>query len=641
MSLQHLPFPLGAKWRPPRMSELPTRWNQAKRIGIDIETCDPNLKTTGPSIRTGGFIAGVSFKLDGDDRAYYLPMRHLGGDNMPLDYVLWYLKDMCASYEGEIVGANFQYDLDYLAEEGILFPKVKAVRDIQIADPVLYELHDSYRLDEVLRRWGFKGKDETLLRQAAKKYGLNPKSEMWKLPARYVGAYAEGDVDNICALVQKQEDEIDRQGLRTIYDMESTLQPILLGMRRHGVRIDTDKLDEIAAWSIKQEKAQLVRIKQLTGVQLAVGDVNAKKALLPIMDKLNIRMKRTTTGQWQIDKDLLEQVGHPATDAILMARKMNKLRTGFVASINKHMVNGRIHCTFNQMRRARETGEGAGAKYGRLSSSDPNMQNQPARDDFAKLWRSIYVPDHGTDLWMSADYSQQEPRMLVHFAELIGLTGAKEAADRYRNNPNTDNHAMMTQMIYPGITEDDPTWKKRRTECKQIFLGMCYGMGSGKLARSVGLPTEMRQGSRGAYEAAGPDAQALFALFDERVPFVRKLSYNCERRAKARGYIKTLLGRRCRFPVAANGGYDWTFKALNRLIQGSSADQTKLAMIRIHEAGLPLQLQVHDEVCAGVENISQANAVAHIMRTCVKINVPSKVDIEIGPSWGEAKEIAE
>lgn len=638
MSLQHPLFPIESDWRPPVLAELPTRWNEAKRIALDIETCDPNLKKTGPSVRTGGYIVGVSFALDGD-RPYYLPIRHLGGDNLPCENVLWYLKDLAENYEGEIVGANFQYDLDFLAEEGIVFPKA-TIRDVQIADTVLYELHNSYRLDAVLRRWGFSGKDESMLRDAADSFGINPKSEMWKLPARYVGPYGEGDVADLCELVEKQEAEIDRQRLRQIYELESELTPVLLKMRRRGVRIDEDQLDHVDSWAKREERAAAARIKQLTGVALGLGDVNKKGPLVQILTGIGITLRETATGQPKIDKEVLAQIDHPAADAIQYAKKMNKLRTTFVKSIRDHMVDGRIHCTFNQMRRTRETGDEAGARYGRLSSANPNLQQQPARDDFASMWRAIYVPDRSDQLWMSADYSQQEPRMLVHFAELVGLEGAREAADRYRQNPDTDNHAMMTQMVYPGLTEDDPTWKKRRTECKQIFLGLCYGMGSGKLARSIGLPTKTRHGSKGSYEVAGPEGEQLFTLFDEKVPFVRKLAWRCQKRAEQRGYIQTLLGRRCRFPEKGSG-FDWTHKALNRLIQGSSADQTKRAMIEIDRAGLPLQLQVHDEVCAGIDSIEQAKEVAHVMRTCVTINVPSKVDIEIGPNWGEAKEIDE
>jgi DNA polymerase I-like protein with 3'-5' exonuclease and polymerase domains len=641
-ALQMPMFSQESDWRPPQLSDLPS-WAGAPRVAIDIETCDPALKQTGPGVRRDGFICGVSFALEGD-RAYYLPIRHFGGDNMPHDQVLYYLKSMAQEYRGEIVGANFQYDLDYLAEAGIVFPRVKRVRDIQIADPLLYELHNSYSLEAVLGRWGYEGKSESELRAAARDFGIDPKKEMWKLPARHVGPYAEGDVDRLCELIQKQEALLRQQDLWEVYELESKLQPILLKMRRRGVRIDLDKLAEIERMTIEAERADNAEITRRTGVKMDIGDVNKKKIKAAILREIGVRWKETPTGQPKIDKELLEQVDHPIADLLLHAGRVNKIRTTFCKSVRSHEVNGRIHATFNQLRRTRETGDESGAKYGRLSCSDPNLQQQPARDpEYAKVWRSIYVPDEDQKLWCAADYSQQEPRMLVHFAELIGLDGARDAAERYRNDPKTDNHDMMTVMIDPHLEGMDPkvdefVWARKKA--KNIFLGLCYGMGSGKLAASVGLPTEVRRKRDGStYLVAGPEGQALLDKFDRAVPFVRKMAKAAEAQAKRNGYIKTLTGRRCRFPTNAAGEIEWAHKGLNRLIQGSSADQTKIAMVALDEAGHDLRLQVHDEMAQGVNSVEEARDIAHIMATCVELRVPSRVDIEIGPNWGEAKEI--
>lgn len=623
-------FETTSNWRPPQLSDLPS-WKGAKRVGLDIETYDPNLKTTGPSVRTGGYIVGVSFALEGDthkgaQRAYYLPIRHLGGDNLPIEQVLFYLRSQAREYTGTIVGANFQYDLDFLAEERIVFPNVRHVRDIQIADPLLFELHDSYSLQSIAKRWGFEGKSENLLRRAAADYGLDPKKEMWKLPARYVGEYAADDARLALEIIVKQEEQIERERLWGIYDLESRLQPVLLQMRRHGIRIDQQKLAYIENWALEQERNVCAELTRRTGVVLKVGDVNKKVKLQAVLSQIGVRFRQTASGQAQIDAEFLNQLNHPVAELIISGKKVNKLRTTFVKSIQNHMVNGRIHTTFNQLRHTREQGDSSGARYGRTSSVNPNLQQQPARDEFAKMWRSIYVPDVGVPMMMSADYSQQEPRMLIHFAELTGLEGATKAADAYRRDPRTDNHQMMADMA--GI---------ERKKAKNIFLGLCYGMGTGKLAKSLGLPTQTARRSDGStYLVAGAEGQALFDQFDRAVPFVRKLARRCEARAAQRGYITTLLGRRCHFPVNAMGQFDWTHKALNRLIQGSSADQTKLAMVEIAAAGLPLQLQVHDEVLAGVESREQAEQIATVMRECVQLRVPSQVDIELGPSWGEA-----
>lgn len=633
-------FEVKSDWRPPELGALPY-WKGAKRLGLDIETYDPNLRTTGPSVRTGGYICGVSFSLDGE-RSYYLPIRHFGGDNMPIAGVLFYLRSQAKEFDGEIVGANFQYDLDFLAEEKIVFPRVRAIRDIQIADPLLYELHDSYTLDAIARRWGYPGKDETLLRRAAQEYGVDPKKDLWRLPARYVGAYAEEDARLAVELIVRQEEQLKKLDLWGIYEMESRLLPVLLKMRRHGVRIDQDKLTKIEHIMLEAERADCAEINRRTGVKMDIGDCNKKKVTSEVLSKIGVRFKHTPSGQPQIDKYLLDSIDHPVADLVSHARKVNKIRTTFCQSIRDHMVNGRIHATFNQLRHTREVGDEAGARYGRMSCSDPNLQQQPARDkEFAKLWRSIYVPDDPSQLWLAADYSQQEPRMLVHFAEVVGLRGAKEMADRFRKDPRTDNHAMMTRLVHPELAhleDGHPDFIAARTPCKNIFLGLSYGMGGGKLAKQLGLSYDTKRRPDGSsYLIPGPEAQALLDRFDEAVPYVRKLAAKCEERANQRGYIITILGRRCRFPWKADGSYDWTYRALNRLIQGSSADQMKEAIVQIDAAGLLLQLTVHDELGTSIHDKESARQYGEIMVNCVPLRVPSYVDLEIGPSWGEVE----
>lgn len=655
MSLQLPLFQVKSNWRPPELHTLPS-WRGARRLGVDIETYDPNLKKTGPSVRTGGYICGVSFALEGDTypgdyhdrskrgkpRGYYLPLRHFGGDNVPIDQALFYLRSQAREFTGEVVGANLQYDLDYMAEERIEFQRAEAIRDVQLADPLLYELHNSYSLDAIAQRWGYEGKSERMLRRAAKEFGIDPKSDMWKLPARYVGGYAEDDSTLPLALIERQEAQLKSEDrLWDIYQLESRLQPVLLKMRRRGVLIDQDRLTQVEDTMLSAERADCAEMSRRTGVKIGVGDCGKKKITSAILTEIGIRFRYTPTGQPKIDKYLLESVDHPVTDLLLHARKVNKIRTTYCKSIRDHMVNGRIHATFNQMRHHRENGDEKGARYGRLSASDPNLQNQPSRDpEFAKLWRSIYLPDEGMQ-WSSKDYSQQEPRMLVHFAELLGLRGAKEAAEAYRNNPKTDNHAMMTRMVHPEIAhleDSHEDFQAARKPCKSIFLGLCYGMGGGKLAEDLGLPSETKKRHDGSsYRVAGPEAQRLLDRFDGAVPFLRKLAAKCEQRARQRGYIETILGRRCRFPVDANGHYDWTYRALNRLIQGSAADQTKKAMVEIDAAGLPIQLQIHDEICASVTGREMSEEYVKIMVECVPLRVPSSVDIEIGPNWGEAK----
>lgn len=632
-------------WEPPSLGELPS-WGQAKRVAVDVETRDPYLKELGPGVRRpDSYIVGISFAIE-DGPSGYLPIRHQGGGNLPVEQVLAYLRRQAKVFTGTIVGANLPYDLDWLAQEGIVFRNAAWFRDVQIAEPLIDELQLSYSLDNIAKRHGFPGKDETMLKEAAKHFRVHPKKEMWRLHSRFVGPYAEEDTRLPLQLLRRQERIIDDQDIWGVYDLESQLLPVLVKMRRRGVLIHQGRLEEIERWSEQQEREALAGVRHLTGVDIAVGDVWKADALAPALEAIGIKPGKTATGKVSIDKELLAHTDHDVARLLERARKTNKLRTTFAQSVHNHMVNGRIHCTFNQLRMEKDNGDLAGAAFGRLSCTNPNMQQQPARDEFAKMWRGIYLPEEGA-LWAADDYSQQEPRMLTHFAELVGLEGAKAAADRYRNDPNADNHQMMADMAQIS-----------RKEAKTIFLGLCYGMGGAKLCRDLGLPTAWRvrdpeerwvtypvdseQGREAAkrggrkFEVAGEQGQKLLDAFDARVPFVRQLTKRTMDVAKARGYIMTLSGRRCRFPKDDRGRYDWTYKALNRLIQGSSADQTKTALVEADKAGFYLQLQVHDEIDLSVGTEAEAHKLANIMETCIPLNVPSKVDVEIGPSWGES-----
>lgn len=260
------------------------------------------------------------------------------------------------------------------------------------------------------------------------------------------------------------------------------------------------------------------------------------------------------------------------------------------------------------------------------------------------MWRAVYIPDEGA-VWACDDFSQQEPRWLTHYAELKNCSKARAAAEEYRTNPKADNHTMMARMIDPSFDSyDEDKQKKVRSGYKEIYLGKCYGMGGAKMCKKLGLPTEMIWSDRRnqMIEIAGPEGQALIDKFDNQAPFVKELSDAAERRAASVGYIVTAGGRRCRFPIDPTGRrrFDWTHKALNRLIQGSSADQTKQALVNADAAGFPIQLQVHDELDFSAENEQQALDLAQVMRDAMHANVPFRVDVEVGPNWGELTEIS-
>lgn len=637
-------------WKLPVLSELPD-WSGAKRVCLDTETKDPLLKQLGVGARRGGYMVGYSIAIE-DGPKFYVPMRHEGGDNVDVDQALSYLRNCAKNFTGELVGAHLAYDLDYCWNEDIYFPILKYYRDIQIADPLIYELHLSYSLDNIAKRHNLAGKDDSLLNEAAKAYGVDPKGGLWQLPGRYVGPYAEADAVQPLLTLRRQERLIDEADLWDIYNLESEVLPVLVRMRRRGVLIDQDKLQEIEDWSLREEAAALDVVKRETGVQIKVGEVWKSDALVPALEAVGLKLNKTSTGKKSVSQDAFAQLDHPVTNSLAWARKVNKLRTTFAQSIRKYMTNGRIHCTFRQIAQETESGDQKGARYGRLSATDPNMQQQPnpSKDPaFAGEWRKIYLPEEGA-IWASCDYSQQEPRWTTHFAAVMNLTGARKAAQAYHDDPNLDNHQFMADLT--GL---------KRSFAKNIYLGLCYGEGGGKLCDDLGLPSrwalavgrgrdrevfyfeehEEALSARKEYNngfvwrAAGEEGQAILDNFDQRAPFIGQLAKAAKQQVEKKGLIITVGGRHLHFSQRDDGSYEWTHKSLNRLIQGSSADQMKKAMVEIDRAGHWMMLQLHDETASSVANRAEAEAIAALMRDAIPARVPFKVDIEIGPSWGE------
>lgn len=622
-------YEVPSAWALPNLRELPSWWG-AKRVAIDLETCDPTLTTLGPGVRRGGYIVGVAFAIE-DGPSAYLPIGHASGENLEREHVLAYLADQARDFWGEIVGANLPYDLDYLAQAGIWFGKASFFRDVQVAEPLLDELQLSYSLDSIAQAHGFAGKSEGHLSRAATAYGVDAKRDIYRLPARHVGAYAEQDVRLPLQLIARQEALIDEQGLRNVYDLESRCLPILLQMRRRGVRVNLDRLEQVRAWATEQVEEALIPVRTTTGIRIGGEDVMKAKLLAQALAAIGIQVPTTPTGLPSVKAPWLSKIMHPVAQALVRARHFDKIRNTFANSIQRHQVNGRVHCTFNQLRTQKGEDDLKGAAYGRISCADPNLQQQPSRDEeIAPRWRAVYEPDEGM-LWCAADYSQQEPRWAVHYAVLAACSGAEDFAGLYRANPEEDCYDLISRAA-----------SIKRKDAKIIFLALCYGMGGGKLCRSLGLPTVMKSDPNWnggvPFEAAGPEGEALFKLFHERVPFVKPLSKAVAKRAEARGFIRTHSGRRCRFPWnPRRREYDWTFKALNRLIQGSSADHTKTAMVALDAAGFKLQLQIHDEIDLSVRSPEEAAEVGRIMKECIPLQVPMKVGVEVGPTWGEVE----
>ena len=609
-----------SEWTPPE--QFPDL-SDAKEIAVDLETYDPNIKETGPGWAVGnGYIVGVAIAVDGW-RGYF-PIKHEGGGNFD-ERILKKQVQRIMDLPCDKIFHNASYDVGWLRWWGV---EVKGkIIDTMIAAPLIDENRLRYSLNELGKDYLKETKSEGLLYEAAREWGVNAKSEMYKLPAMYVGPYAEQDADLTLRLWNHFKVELIKQELSSIFDLETRLFPCLLDMKTKGVRVDLTKAEKIKKDLQKKEDFLLFQIKKDTGVDV---DIWAAVSVAKAFDQQGIRYERTPkSDQPKFDKNFLSTHKHPLAKMVVQAREFNKARTTFIDTILTHQHHGRIHADINQMRS--DTG---GTVTGRFSYSNPNLQQIPARNkDIGPLIRSIFVPDEGCK-WGSFDYSQQEPRVLVHFAALTGggLKGADEVIESYKTE-DPDFHQAVADMA--GID--------RRT-AKTINLGMMYGMGKGKLASELGLGKE--------------DTEDLFAKFHANVPFVKQLMEQATRKAENVGFLRTLLGRKCRFDLwepRAFGihkalplwqaekeyGRDlqraWTYKALNRLIQGSSADMTKKAMVDLYEEGIIAHIQVHDELNCSIDSDGEKNKIKEVMENTVELKVPLKVDAEIGPSWGEIK----
>ena len=614
-------FPTASEWIPPdRFPDL----SEAKEIAIDLETCDPHMESMGPGWpRNDGFIVGYAVAVDG--WAGYFPVAHGGGGNLDRGLVERWIRKVLETPADKIMH-NAAYDSGWLLASG--FKINGRIIDTMVAAPLLDENRFSFSLNALGFEYLKEVKSEQGLKEAAGDFGVHAKKELWKLPAMYVGVYAEQDAALTLKLWQHFKILLRKEEIDSIFTLESELLPILVEITRRGVRFDRDNCATQIENMRQREEKLLLEIKNMAGTKV---DIWAAASIAAGFDKLGIQYPKSATGLPSFTKSFLDSHPHPIAKMITEARELNKTHGTFLSPyLEFSAVDGRIHPHVNQLR-----SDDGGTVTGRLSMANPNLQQVPARHEvIGPLVRSLFLPEEG-QLWAANDFSSQEPRLLVHYATLLGLPGAEKMAEAYRSNPDTDFHQMVADMA--GI---------QRKAAKTIGLGLMYGMGKQKLANSLDLPLE--------------EASELIATFHSKVPFLRgtvdAVMKRIEHRATG-GSIRTLLGRKCRFPLweptewGVNKALPYeqaiieygprikramTYKGLNRLIQGSAADQTKAAMVALHKAGFTLLLQVHDEIALSVNNRDEAVEASRIMAHAVSLEVPSRVDVEIGPSWGEA-----
>jgi DNA polymerase I-like protein with 3'-5' exonuclease and polymerase domains len=616
----------------------------AKALSIDVETKDLDLEDKGPGwARHAGHIVGIAVGTD-DGHRWYFPMRHEVQKELNLDpdHVTAWARDQFKNPRQPKIGANITYDVGWCREEGITV--AGPLYDCLFAEALLEERR-KINLDDLGERYEGKGKTGDILYQwCADFYGgkvdHKQRKNIYRAPPCLVGPYAEGDVDLPFSVLEKQWKRLSNEGLLHIFDMECRLIPLMIEMRFAGVRIDLAHAERMLAYLTEEIDEIDAQIKHIVGFEV---NTEASSSLAAAFDVAGLSYGYTNAKEPKpsFTATFLQSVDHPLAELVLKKKTRKKLRGTFVEGyiLDSH-VNGRLYGSFHQLR-----GDDGGTRSGRLSSSNPNLQNIPIRSKTGKVIRQAFIPDEGHLRWRKYDYSQIEYRGLAHYAVGPGSEGVRA---RYNSDPNTDFHVMVQSIIREvvGLELD-------RSSVKTTNFGTVYGMGERKLQRSLNLSKQ--------------ESKELMAAIHNGAPFMRSTMDACMEEAGKLGYITTILGRRSRFDLWVPEKYSedaiplpwerailsyrspvraYLHKALNRRLQGSAADLIKKAMLMCWEGGVFAEtgvprLTVHDELDfsdpGGKDEAFRE--MVHIMETAIPFNVPIKVGCDVGPSWGEVTEL--
>lgn len=539
-----------------------------------------------------------------------------------------------------LVMHNAQYDLGCLKVLGI------SVEGKKIFDTmVMAKLYDnslmSYSLENLSKMYLGVQKDTELLantvlemqeyQNAEIRDKSNPKtalkwaySNMDLLPVPVVAEYAMKDIECTKGLYEFFKDKIDRPELAEKY---SYVQKICVDMRARGVRIDLEKA-HAASRALNLRIVDLCeKIFNVAGHEI---NLNSSRELAALLESQGIECPRTDKDNVSVTTEFLESQSSELCQWIADAKMLTKVKNDFIVkilAIAELTVSpcgryGRVFPELNLME----------AVTGRFSSSNPNIQQIPARDpEMGKLCRGIFIAEEGEKIF-AADFSNQEGRLQVHYAYGQQCEGSALMKVEFDRNPNFDVHQKVADLV--GVD---------RKTAKTINLGLSYGMGGGKLCRSLGLPTEIWETPEGTkVEVAGKRGKAIINKYKEMCPYLVELSEKCQEAMKKNRYIRTLGGRMSRMeppltdPVTKKRK-STEYKALNKLVQGSAADQTIEAMLQAEKAGIKMLFPVHDEiVISGTRE--DAIKLKDIMENAVKLHVPvvAEVDLNGGDSWADA-----
>lgn len=648
-SVSRVPPPIpDIGWKPPK--DFPDL-SAAKYISIDTETKDPHLKSDGPGfVRGESHVVGISVAVP-EGRSWYFPTKHEYGEiNFDHDKVMLWARDQLSRSHQPKLGAHLLYDLEALEYE-----KVKVVGpfyDVLNAEPLLDENKvGQYSLNALAKHHlGETKAEDELYKWSSRAYGGRPTrndqgGNIYRCPAEIVGPYAESDTLLPIRIFKKQAKLLKKDNLWDLFLMESKLIPMLLAMRLRGVKVDLEKAERLND-TITIEKATLQnQLDTLVGFHV---EINAGRSIGRAFDKFNLPYPLTPKSKEpSFTAPFLKHHAHEIPQFVHQIRKLAKLQSTFVQGyvLNSH-VNGRVHSQFHQLK-----GDEKGT-IARFSSSNPNLQNIPKKTDIKNLMRGIFIPEDG-ETWNKNDYSQIEYKFLVHYAR---GASAEEARAKYLNDPNTDYHKMVQDFLkvyIPNISREDT---------KAVNFGLVYGLGIQKLAKSLGVSVQ--------------EAKDLKKQIQEASPFAPELFDEVSDVASNRGYIRTIMNRRARFPLwePVKTPKEWkqniqhtpykksralieypdralqrakTYAALNRLLQGSAADMMKKGMVDIWEAGIcdvlgaPLNT-VHDELnwsqpTGKIAEEAMKESIL-LMEKAIPLSIPVTCDREIGLNWGEIQD---
>lgn len=749
--------------------------NPNQPITIDLETCDPELNITAPGYISGvGFVAGIA--VAADEGAWYIPIGHTSGENYDKEDVIAWLNQVCSADTDKIFH-NAQYDLGWLKWLGVEIHGT--IFDTMLAAPLLNENRYSYQLDALGKVYIGEGKFEEALKMAVqekfakvkthktiirlKEKGISKdvmtyepfikakaretslydlwtkdiqdkydvlgiktdkrghetykvptskvstvKSLMWAVDPEEMGSYPIQDVVLTRKLYYIFKKELEKENLTELANMENELLPALLEMREQGVRIDMTKAVELDKKYTKELDRLQAEIEEITGYPI---NIDEDTALIKYCQDNDLPFVKTEKGNPSFSSENIIPDDKGFFEHVLAIRKYKKARDTYMRGYIFGMtINGWLHGQYNQLK----SDEG-GTVTGRLSSSNPNMQNlpSPGKGPIGVEIRSLFLPDNDREQWLCMDYSGQEPRMLVNTVLRVEkaynrscgyddgkihhriLAGSEKASDPKFSGYDADFHTAVSSFCIEeefkteGRDINTDEFKKAvkafRGKAKSIGLGVMYGSGVAKMATEMtkkGIPMTVEE------------TAAIKENIYKNVPFLKSLNDLLMNKAKNRGYILTILKRRGHFDQWECPFFDakekqkagfkvfnsfeeaqkyyrenrnkykkigrpqraFIYKALNKLIQGSSADQTKMAMLMMYKrkdltlssldiyyrridcyAPPKMRIQVHDEINLSLPAREKAEYYQDIMEHCLDMEVQVKAEPVVCENWGKAK----